>query len=138
MSYRLGTMLADGLGKFKSYLRSEFSQLNDYDVEDVIQQTAMNMLMRQGSDYVYNATAYIYAALRNGALSMIRKKRGEVPEDTADEYEGSYAADEAVLMEDLKKQLKTALDLLDERSRYVFMQTELAGKSYRQHCSKVH
>jgi len=107
-------------------------------VENVIQQTAMNMLKRQGSDYVYNATAYIYAGLRNGALSMIRKKRREVPEDTADEYEGSYAADEAVLMEDLKKQLKTALDQLDERSRYVFMQTELAGKSYRQHCSKAH
>lgn len=132
MSNRLGIILADGLGKFKSYLHSAYAQLNDYDVEDVIQQTALNLLVREDSDNVYNATAYIYAALRNGALSLMRKQNKEVPDQAMDEVVSSKTADDAVLTADLKQQIKSALCQLDEKSRYVFVQTELAGKSYKQ------
>ncbi|MFA5676096.1 MAG: sigma-70 family RNA polymerase sigma factor [Christensenellales bacterium] len=122
-------MLIASVNKFKSYLRNAFSQLNEFDVEDVISQTALNLLVR-GTDGVSNASAYIYAALRNCALNMIKKSRRELPNEK-DAFLYDNAADEKVLREDLKQQLKTALLSLDQKSRFVFIQTELYGKSYK-------
>lgn len=126
----IGEILADNFIKFKSYLRSAFSQLNDYDAEDVIQQTALKLLGRDESDIAY-ASAYIYACLRNGAISLLRKRQRELPEQDIDHGRGGSAED-AVLWEDLKRQVKAALSGLDEKSRFVFVQTELLGKSYKE------
>ena len=126
----IGEILADNFIKFKSYLRSAVSQLNDYDAEDVIQQTALKLLGRDESDIAY-ASAYIYACLRNGAISLLRKRQRELPEQDIDHGRGGSAED-AVLWEDLKRQVKAALSGLDEKSRFVFVQTELLGKSYKE------
>lgn len=123
-------MLIGSINKFKGYLRNAFSQLNEFDVEDVISQTALNLLVR-GTDEVSNASAYVYAALQNCALNLIKKSRRELPNEK-DAFLYDNAADINLLREDLKQQLKTAIFSLDQKSRFVFVQTELYGKSYRQ------
>ena len=125
-----GEILAGNFTKFKSYLKSSFSQLNDYDAEDVIQQTALRLLGRDESDIAY-ASAYIYACLRNVALGLLRKRQRELPEQDIENGSGGSAED-AMLREDLKQQVKDALSMLDEKSRFVFVQTELLGKSYKE------
>ena len=120
-----------GFVRFKYYLRASFSQLNDYDAEDIVQQTAMNLLSREDNDDIANVTAYIYRALRNSAINALNRRRREMPVDVSQTGRNCSAEDEA-LEETLDWRLEEALSLLDERSRYVFVETELGGKSYKE------
>lgn len=126
----IAEVFTGGFTRFKNYLRASFSQLNDYDAEDIVQQTALNLLSRDEDDITY-ATAYIYRALRNGALNTLRKRGHEALCDEPETGRGRSAEDEA-LAEDLEWPLEEALELLDEKSRYVFVETEINGRSYRE------
>lgn len=127
----IAEVLAGSYSRFKNYLRASFSQLNEYDAEDIVQQTAMNLLSRGDGDDIANATAYIYRALRNSAINALRKRRRETPCDELETGQSRSAEDEA-LQADLGWQMEEALALLDEKSRYVFVETELNGKSYKE------
>ncbi len=107
MSGSLTDMIAARYDKFKSYILASFSQLNDYDAEDIIQQTALNLI--GCSDEIGSAASYIYASLRNGALNLMRKRRREQL-SAAVEYvgQGSSAEDDA-LANDLKRHMEAAL-----------------------------
>ncbi len=123
--------LTGGFTRFKNYLRASFSQLNDYDAEDIVQQTAMNLLSRGDGDDIANVTAYIYQSLRNSAINAINRRKREAPGDVPETGRSRSAEDEA-LEQTLDWQLEEALSLLDEKSRYVFVETELNGKSYKE------
>lgn len=128
----IGEVFADSFGKFKNYLRSAFSDLSEYDAEDIVQQTALSLLGRDDEessiDYL---TGYIYASLRNTAKNMFRKRSREVSAENVDTGHTSSAEDE-LLDEELKAQVDAALMMLDEKSRFVFTQTEFEGKSYKE------
>ena len=129
----IGDIFAGSFGKFKSYLRNTFSGLNEYDAEDIIQQTALSILGRDGGDGdIEYMSAYIYAALRNGARNFFRKRGREVlgGQDLAGGEDVS-AEDEIIAME-LRERLDEALSMLDEKSRYVYEKTEFEGKSYKE------
>lgn len=129
---RIGEVFADGFDKFKNYLRAAFWQLSEYDAEDIVQQTALTLLGRDdGEDSIDYLTSYIYASLRNTAKNLFRKKSREVPAEEIDTGQTSSAEDE-ILDEELKGQLDSALSMLDEKSRFVFTQTEFEGKSYKE------
>ena len=132
MSGTLADIFSAGFGKFKNYIRASFSSLNEYDAEDIVQQTAMNLLGYEHSDSIDSATSYIYASLRNGALNTLRKRRREQLGDTGEEAKQEGSAEEAALRNDLKRHMEAALNLLDEKSRFVFVETEINGKSYKE------
>lgn len=117
---------------FKAYLVSRFNQINEYDAEDIIQQTVLKLLYK-GNDAlsIQNMTSYMYKSIRNGALDHIKKRKREVLSDEYIEVETSTVEDE-ILIAELKMVLKSAIDSLDEKSKYVFVETELKGKSYRE------
>ena len=123
--------LTVGFHRFKNYLRASFSQLSDYDAEDIVQQTAINLLSRGDGDGIANVTAYIYRSLRNSAINAINRRKKEAPGDVPETGSGRSAEDEA-LAEALDWRLEEALELLDEKSRFVFVETELYGKSYKE------
>ncbi|MGE5494690.1 MAG: RNA polymerase sigma factor [Burkholderiales bacterium] len=125
-------IFADGFVKFKNYLKERFSYLSDVDAEDIVQQTALSLLGRSDEeDTVEYLSSYIYASLRNGAKNMFRKRRREVLKDDIDRGFASSAEDELVNRE-LWEQIEFALSQLDEKSRFVFEQTEFEGKSYKE------
>jgi RNA polymerase sigma-70 factor (ECF subfamily) len=126
----IAEVIAGGFSRFKSYLSASFSQLNEYDAEDIIQQTALNLLSRGGDD-IANATAYIYQALRNGAINALRRRQREMPLEEMETGQGDSAEAEA-LDDALDWRLEEALALLDEKSRFVFVETELYGKGYKE------
>lgn len=132
MSGTLAEVFSAGYGKFKNYIRASFSSLNDYDAEDIVQQTAMNLLGFEDDDHIGSTTSYIYASLRNGALNLLRKRRHEQLDDAVESAQHEGSAEEAALRKDLQRHMEAALSLLDEKSRFVFVETELNSKSYKE------
>ncbi len=128
---KVGEAFSDGFEKFKNYLRAAFSQLNEYDAEDIVQQTALTLLGRDDDDSIEYMTSYIYAALRNTAKNLFRKRGREIPAQEIDTGFASSAEDE-LLGGELKDKIDSALSMLDEKSRFVFTQTEFEGKSYKE------
>jgi len=126
----IGDAFAEGFTRFKRYLRGSFSALSEYDAEDIVQQVAVSMLCRN-TNSIGSATAYIYAALRNAAMSHFRRQKREAPLETTPEGI-SDTPEKAVLDAELSDELTAALMMLDEKSRFVFVETALHGKSYRE------
>jgi RNA polymerase sigma factor (sigma-70 family) len=128
---KVGEVFAESFGKFKNYLRAAFSQLSEYDAEDIVQQTALSLLGQDDDNNIDYLTSYIYAALRNTAKNLFRKRSREIPAQEIDTGKAS-SAEEELLDEELKEQIDAALSMLDEKSRFVFTQTEFEGKSYKE------
>ena len=126
----IGDAFGNGFARFKNYLRASFAVLSDYDAEDIVQQVAEAMLCRN-TDNIANTTAYIYAALRNAALSHFRKRKHEAPLEAAPAEAGDSPED-AVIDGELSQDLEDALGMLDEKSRFVFVETVLHGRTYRE------
>lgn len=132
MSGTLADVFSAGYGKFKNYIRASFSSLNEYDAEDIIQQTAMNMIGLEEDDRIDSTTSYIFASLRNGALNTLRKRRREQLDDAVETAQSESSAEEAAMRNELRRHMEAALSLLDEKSRFVFVETEMNGKSYKE------
>ena len=117
---------------FKHYLVSRFDHINEYDAEDIIQQTVLKLLYK-GNDAlsIQNMTSYIYKSIRNGAYDLLKKRNKEVLGDEYPEIPTLGTEDE-LLLKELKEILKQAILSLDEKSRFVFVETELKEKSYKQ------
>ena len=126
----IGDAFAEGFMRFKRYLRGSFSSLSEYDAEDIVQQVAVSMLCHN-TDGIGSATAYIYATLRNAAVSHFRRQKHEAPLEVAPQGV-SDTPEKAVLDAELSDELTAALMMLDEKSRFVFVETALHGKSYRE------
>lgn len=128
----IAEIFAEGFGKFKNYLKARFSYLSEVDAEDIVQQTALSLLSRDdGEDSIEYISAYIYASLRNRAKNMARNKSREVLKDDIDSGRSSSAEDE-LMEKEMSGQIEHALSMLDEKSRFVFTQTEFEGKSYKE------
>lgn len=128
---RIGDVFADSFEKFKNYLRAAFRQLSEYDAEDIVQQTALTLLGRNDDDSIDYLKSYIYASLRNTAKNLFRKRDREIPAEEIDTGE-TYSAEDEMLNAELREKIYTALSVLDEKSRFVFTQTEFEGKSYKE------
>jgi len=127
----ISEVVANGFSRFKNYLSASFAQLNEYDAEDIVQQTALNLLSRGDGDDIANVTAYIYSSLRNSAINTLRRRQREMPSDELETGQDDSAETEA-MSEALDWRLEEALSMLDEKSRLVFVETELLGKSYKE------
>jgi RNA polymerase sigma factor (sigma-70 family) len=122
---------------FVRYLKGRFNRLSEYDAEDIIQLTVLKIL-RKGDDAlsIRNMTSYMYSSLRNSAIDYMKKSKYEVL--TEDDYDSTVmGAEEEVLKEELKMILKEAIDSLDEKSKYIFIQTEIMGRSYKELCDET-
>jgi RNA polymerase sigma factor (sigma-70 family) len=120
----------DNYARFRAYLKGRFFSLNDYDAEDLIQQTALRLLYR-GEDIagIKNLTSYVYAALENAAKDLFRKRKNETLNSEYPEGSVEDAAGYAIAGE-LKSFILAALEKMDEKQRYVFIETEIKGRSY--------
>ncbi|MDD5017427.1 MAG: sigma-70 family RNA polymerase sigma factor [Eubacteriales bacterium] len=130
MDNGIADVFAKSFNKFKNYLRGAFSELNEYDAEDIVSQTALAMLDRDDTDSIEYMSAYIYSALRNTAKNHFRKRKYEAASDGIDR--GGDSAEDELIKAELKQQIWSALSILDEKSRFVLVETELYGKSYKE------
>ncbi len=125
-------VFADEYVHFKNYIRSRFNTINEYDAEDIIQQTVVNLLSK-GNDAlsIKNVSAYMYTAIRNSAVDHLRKRKHETLSIEDFEFEDNTTVEKEVLLGELKKVLKKAIDSLDDKSYFVFVETEIKGEAIR-------
>lgn len=114
---------------FKRLLRIRFINLNDYDIEDLIQQAALKLLYKDNLAGIKNLASYVYTMLENGAKDHFRKRNREtlLPEDAEGKKEST---EESVLKGELKRVIMRSVERLEENQRYVFVETEIKGRSY--------
>jgi len=114
------------------YLRRRFKDLNEYDAEDIIHQTLLKLLSK-GSNVinVKNISAYIYQAIQNNAIDHFRKNsRIQLMDDEF--ISQSKSIEDQLLLHELDQIIKASIESLDEKSRYVFIETEIKGRSYEE------
>jgi len=125
----IGQVFEENYEWFKRFLRGRFINLNDYDIEDIIQQAAMNLLYKTDIAGISNLTSYVYTSIQNGAKDYYKKRNRETL--MSEDIEGSsQKLEEKVLVGELKQVIMRAIERLDEPQRFVFVETELAGRSY--------
>jgi len=126
----LADFFEENYNGFKKFLRSKFNTLNEYDVEDIVQHTLTKLLFK--SDQVMsvsNLPSYVYSSLSNGAKDYFKKNSRLVYDETLLDGPTSQLEDE-VLQEELNQVIQEAIEALDDKSRYVFVETEIRGRSY--------
>jgi len=130
LSNLIGDFISENFNKLKRHLQYTFEELSEADAEDIIQGTAMKLLGSGGGGVDY-LSSYVYKSVSNGAKDFFRKSNRVILTDTVESGETRNAEDD-VLNGELGEQIKAALYLLDENSRYVFMETEIKGRSYKE------
>lgn len=103
--------------------------LNDYDIEDIVQQTAINLLSRADVAGISNLTAYILRSLDNSAKDYFRKHKNETVAEINEE-QSPEEIEQEVLAKELAHVTSKALESLDEKHRYIFVETQIKGRSY--------
>ena len=80
---------------------------------------------------VKNMTSYIYTSLQNGARDHFKKSNWE--NATEDELIiETESLENEVLRKELKSIIFQAINSLDKNQRYVFVETQMKGRSYAQ------
>lgn len=127
----IGDFILENFNKLKRYLQYTFEELSEADAEDIIQATAVKLLgsSRNRVDYL---SSYVYKSVANGAKDYFRKSNRVVLTDSFDDLGEVAETEEDILNNELGEQIKSALYKLDEKSRHVFIETELGGKSYEE------
>lgn len=135
-SETIGKVFEENYEWFKRFLKSRFVNLNDYDVEDIVQQAAANLLSRVDIAGISNITSYIYRTLQNSAADYYKKRNRETL--TEEDYEqNSYELEQSVLVDELKQVINKAIDSLDEKHRYIFIETQIKRRSYEDLCKET-
>lgn len=114
---------------FKRLLHIRYIDLNDYDIEDLIQQAALKLLYKDNLASIKNLASYVYTMLENGAKDHFKKRNREmlISEDAGERKE---SIEDSVLKEELKRVITRSIGRLEENQRYVFVETEIKGRSY--------
>ncbi len=127
----LSQIFGDGFDGYKRYLKRKFSTLNDFEAEDIIQQTAMKFIYKGGDlAAIHQISAYIKTSLSNTAKDYFKKQDREVPSEM-DEENGGITDGDILLETEMKQALKAAILKLDEKSRFVFVETVIRGTDYK-------
>ncbi len=127
------------------YVRRWIDDTADRDGEDIVQDVAFNVFNKADvSEPIENLTAYVYQALRNRTIDLIRKKRSNVMSlDTAVNNETNlylsdiivdsrYRADKELEKKELRQNLFQAIDALNDQDRAIILETEFNGRSFRE------
>jgi DNA-directed RNA polymerase specialized sigma24 family protein len=73
----------------------------------------------------------MYTSLQNGAKDYFKKNNRVILQ--AEQTEGStVCVEDQVLLLELKQLIREAINSLDAKSRYVFVETEIKGRSYEE------
>jgi RNA polymerase sigma factor (sigma-70 family) len=116
------------------YLRRRISDLDEMDLEDAVSDTTIMLLQRADLIPFSELTAYLYRAVYNKAIDLLRRRKHSVTLDVPAERLPHSGADPAVLAEqsEFQERLFKALAELGPEQREVWIATELEGYSFRE------
>ena len=127
------------------YVRRWIEDTAERDAEDIVQDVVFNVFNTADvTAPIENLAAYVYQALRNRTIDLIRKKRSNIMSlDTEVNNETNlslsdlildsrYRADKELEKKELRRHLFQAIDSLNDRDRAIILETEFSGRSYRE------
>jgi RNA polymerase sigma-70 factor (family 1) len=123
---------------FKYYYRPlclyAIHYLQDVDTaEDVVQDCFVNILEREYTEgQLKNMKSYLYTAVRNNCISLLRKQKNIDTNITPQDLDGEISDDEAVERSVNEANLWTAVDTLPERCREVLLMSKRDNMKYRE------
>lgn len=131
----IGVLFEEYYDQFKNHLKYQFKTLNEYDAEDIIQQTIIKLLTKSDDiTGIVNLKSYVFTALSNGAKDYFKKyDRVEIHEANSEHFteQETITTEEIILFKELKAIIKKALWELDPKLRFVFIENEIRGRSYQ-------
>lgn len=128
MGSLIGDYFSDNFNKLKRHLQYSYDSLSEADAEDIIQSTAMRLL-GMGNNRINYISSYVYTSVSNTAKDFFRKNNKIILTESV-ETEATQNGEDDVLNNELGMKIKEALNFLDKKSQYVFIQTEINGRSY--------
>lgn len=116
----------------KRYLLKRFNYLNHYDAEDVIQHTLTKLIQKRVNPLsITHMSSYIYTAIQNGAKDHFKRNRLlDITQEI--EQATSPSPEVQILNQELYRMINQAIDQLDDKSKYVFIETEIKGRTYEE------
>ena len=127
------------------YVKRWIADTAERDGEDIVQDVILNIFNRADVTIpIENLTAYVYRALRNRVIDILRKKRGYVvlldDEITLDPnlslsdflIDSRDRADRALEAKELRQRLFQAIESLSGQYKAIIIETEFEGRSFRE------
>ena len=131
-------------GRMLKFVAGLIDDEADRDVEDVIQDVMLNLFdMADVTRPIHNLSAYIYGALRNRVIDLLRRRRLNVSMDAP--VPGGNGGSLADILHDtrydiaadfekneIRLSILDAIDFLSEDERMILISTEFENKSFRE------
>jgi RNA polymerase sigma-70 factor (ECF subfamily) len=128
--------------KMVNYVRGLIDDAADKDGEDIVQDVMLNLFNKADITVpIENLSAYIYQSLRNRVVDLLRNRKFEksIDETNSDNislsgliHDSRYEAASEFEKKDMREEIFTAIDSLDEESKALIFLTEFEGKSFRE------
>lgn len=142
---RLGRLFLDERLRLIRLVRWKIHDLSSHEAEDLVQDVVHNILSRADmAGQIEDLAAYLYRSLSNRIIDHQRRRKREVPltRVTGDSEEESEQLIEPVSSDPDPEQhlirrqrcesLQKALDSLSDQERFVWVETELNGRTTRE------
>ena len=113
--------------------------------EDIVQDVAFNLFNKADvTEPIENLAAYVYQALRNRTIDLLRKRRAKVVSMDMEAnsetnltlsdliLDSQIGADKEMEKKELHHQLIQAIDSLNEKHRAIVIETEFNSRSFRE------
>jgi len=127
------------------YVKRWIDDTAERDGEDIVQDVAFNLFNQADvTEPIENLTAYVYQALRNRAIDLLRKRRGKVMSLDMEVngetnlslsdliLDSRIGADKEMEEKELYHQLLQAIDSLNDQDRAIVIETEFNSRSFRE------
>ena len=127
------------------YVKRWIDDTAERDGEDIVQDVAFNLFNQADvTEPIENLAAYVYQALRNRTIDLLRKRRGkflsldmEVNRDANLSLsdlilDSRFDAGKEIEKKELHYQLLQAIDSLNDQDRAVVIETEFNSRSFRE------
>ncbi len=132
--------------KALAYIKKQISnKFDSYDEEDILQDVFYKLASSSSITLPLDKlTYYLYRSIKNKIIDLYRKKRLKTTSidknmDKSEDYtlqtvlkDFSFSPEDEYTKEYLRDEIFTAVELLPEKQREVFILTELEGLSYKE------
>ncbi len=131
-------------GRLVGYVRRWLAGLSEEDAEDIVQDVALNLFDRADvTAPIRNLSAYVYRALKNRVVDLLRRNRSTLSLDQPAAGEDSPALadlvrdeakppEEGLERKELADRLWAALESLPPEDRAIIIATELEGWTFQE------
>ncbi|MFK8037261.1 MAG: RNA polymerase sigma factor [Crocinitomicaceae bacterium] len=142
-NHQLNSFFKDEYLDLKKYVRSRISESAERDADDIIQDVALKLFSRNNGSPINNVAGFVYGAIKNKIIDIMRTKRQTTPihdeseAEIIDLMDWLYSTADNSHSERMKHELKKALADLKPDYREVILAIDFERLSYREYANET-